>query len=138
MNNKKTIFISLISTVIIISAGTCGRAQGAGLVVDAFRSELEKRNLTEKVVLRVTGCHGYCQAEPIVIIQPNDIFYRNVRPEDVIEIIEETVLNGRLVERLLASAEGNGNKVIHPSEVPFYAHQQQYSNYSYAQTNKYR
>jgi len=110
--------------VIIISAGTCGRAQGAGLVVDAFRSELEKRNLTEKVVLRVTGCHGYCQAEPIVIIQPNDIFYRNVRPEDVAEIIEETVLNGRLVERLLASAEGNTNKVIHPSEVPFYAHQQ--------------
>lgn len=110
--------------VVIISAGTCGRAQGAQLVAEAFRSELEKRNLSDKIVVRVSGCHGYCQAEPIVIIKPDDIFYRNVRAEDVAEIIDETILNKRLIERLLASAEGNGNKVIHPSEVPFYTYQQ--------------
>lgn len=110
-------------TRVIIAGGTCGIASGAGEISSVFEEEIRKRKLEERVDIKLTGCHGFCAEEPIVVIYPGEIFYRQVKPGDVGEIIEETVLNGRIVERLLYTDPATNQKVTKESEVPFFKYQ---------------
>ncbi|MEM2868845.1 MAG: NADH-quinone oxidoreductase subunit NuoF [Thermoplasmata archaeon] len=103
--------------------GTGCCAHGSLKVADALREELRKRGLEERAELLLTGCHGFCERGPILVIRPMDIFYQRVRPEDVPEVVEETVLNGRVVERLLYTDPATGNKIVHEYEIPFYKNQ---------------
>jgi len=84
-------------TCISICAGTGCRASGAEAVIDAFLDEIERRELQVNVALRETGCPGFCERGPLVVILPKKIFYQRVKPEDVPEIISETVLQGNIV-----------------------------------------
>jgi NADH-quinone oxidoreductase subunit F len=68
---------------IVISSGTCGQASGSLPVVDAINEELEKRRLKETVGVEITGCHGFCELEPNIIIYPEEIFYGNLEPKDI-------------------------------------------------------
>ena len=110
-------------TCIIVSSGTCGIAKGSLAVVDALQEALKKNNLDKKVDFRVTGCHGFCQVEPIVIIHPENIFYQNVKPEDAEEIISETIVNKKIVERLLYIDPKTGKRIKHEKDIPFYKKQ---------------
>ncbi|MEM4728666.1 MAG: NADH-quinone oxidoreductase subunit NuoF [Thermoplasmata archaeon] len=103
--------------------GTGCCAHGSLKVADALREELRKRGLEERAELLLTGCHGFCERGPILVIRPMDIFYQRIRPEDVPEVVEETVLNGRVVERLLYTDPATGNKIVHEYEIPFYKNQ---------------
>ena len=76
--------------LIVISAGTCGQASGANDLIRVTKRELIYRGLAERVRLRITGCHGYCQAEPSVLIEPHRWFYPNVTPEQMAEIVGAT------------------------------------------------
>ncbi|MFH1726084.1 MAG: NADH-quinone oxidoreductase subunit NuoF [Elusimicrobiota bacterium] len=107
---------------VTISSGTCGRARGSDKVVEAFRSEIAKRKLADKVRLRVTGCHGFCQVEPTVVVDPAGILYQGVGVGDVPEILERTVLKGETIERLLYT---DTKKKTHAREadIPFYKKQ---------------
>jgi NADH-quinone oxidoreductase subunit F len=73
---------------VIIGGGTCGMARGAGKVAEAFKAEIAKRKLARKVQLRETGCHGFCQVEPLVVIEPEGIFYTGVAPEDQNKLVD--------------------------------------------------
>ena len=108
---------------ITVCSGTGCHAFGCQKVSKAFREEIERHNLQEKVDLKNTGCHGFCERGPLVVIRPQDIFYQRVSPDDASEIISETVLKGKVIDRLLY-ADGNGSKITHENEVPFYAHQE--------------
>jgi NADH-quinone oxidoreductase subunit F len=110
-------------TVLAVSAGTCGRARGALKVAAALNEEIDRRGLRGNVLVKLTGCHGFCQAEPNVIVRPGGIFYQNLGPEDAGEIIEETILHGRVVERLLHKDPATGERVVAEHEVPFYRKQ---------------
>jgi len=110
-------------TCISICAGTGCRAAGADAVVDAFIDEIERRELYVNVELKETGCHGFCERGPLVVIRPQKVFYQRVRPEDVPEIISETVLQGNIIERLLYADPVMGKKVTYESDVPFYKKQ---------------
>ena len=66
-----------------------------------LREELVKHNLGEQVEVRRTGCFGFCEQGPIVVVHPGEIFYTQVKPRDVKAIVEEHILGGRWVERLL-------------------------------------
>ena len=105
---------------IAITSGTSARAYGSERVVDAFRAELKKRRLTAKVDLRVTGGQGFDEREPLVIIHPKNILYQRVGPNDVEEIITETLLNDRIIDRLLYVHPQTGEKIVSKDEVPFY------------------
>jgi NADH-quinone oxidoreductase subunit F len=70
------------------------------------------------------GCHGLCERGPIVVIEPGDILYQRVEEPDVEEIFRETVLGGRVVERLLYEEPTTKLKARTPTEIPFYAVQQ--------------
>lgn len=107
---------------ITVSSGTCGRAYGSEGVAAAFKEELRKQNLEEKVDFRKTGCLGFCEKEPLVIIFPKRICYCNVKREDVPEIIVKTIKD-EVVERLLYTDPVTGERIVYEYEIPFYKYQ---------------
>jgi len=70
--------------------------------------------------VRVTGCHGFCEQGPIAVIEPGNIFYCHINPEDAHDIVTKTVKNGEIIERLLYTDPVSGEKVCKESEIPFY------------------
>jgi NADH-quinone oxidoreductase subunit F len=108
---------------VVIGGGTCGMARGAGKVAEAFKAEIARRKLARKVQLRETGCHGFCQVEPLVVIEPEGIFYTGVAPEDVGEILDETVEKKQIIERLVYEDDRTGQSFSLESDVPFYKKQ---------------
>ena len=107
-------------TRVTICGGTGCRASGAEKVIVAFREEIERQNLGIKAELKETGCHGFCERGPLVVISPKKIFYQRVKPEDVGEIISETVLNNKVIERLLYTDPLTNEQILTEDEVPFY------------------
>ena len=104
---------------VTICSGTGCRAYGSVNVYDAFVDEIAKQGLEDKINMRSTGCHGFCERGTIVVIFPEEICYLRVKPEDVPEIVSETLLNGKIINRLLYEDE-NGQKLTHESDIPFY------------------
>jgi len=110
-------------TCITICGGTGCHAHGYEKVVDAFRQEIERQNLAAEVDLRITGCHGFCERGPLVVIKPQNIFYQRVKVKDVPEIFSETVGKGNVIDRLLFADPKTGEKIVYEYEVPFYKKQ---------------
>ena len=108
---------------ITICNGTGCQAYGGKSVTVAFQNELIKQKLENKIDIRVTGCHGFCERGPLVIIKPKDIFYQRVRVKDVSEIITETIGQGKVIERMLFTDRATNQKITHESDVPFYKNQ---------------
>jgi len=110
-------------SVIIISSGTCGRARGSVEVAEALKKAVAEHGLETKVEVRITGCQNFCQVAPIVIIQPENIFYQNVEPIDAEEIITETVINKKTIDRLLYPDPNTGEGILHGENIPFFKKQ---------------
>ena len=108
---------------ITICSGTGCHAYGCERVVAAFKQEVKQQGLEAKVDVRATGCHGFCERGPLVVIRPGSIFYQRVSVEDVPEIISETVLKANIIDRLLYTDPDTGKKIIYEHEVPFYKKQ---------------
>jgi NADH-quinone oxidoreductase subunit F len=108
---------------ITICAGTGCQAYGCDKVTDAFKQEIKKKKLGRKVAIRTTGCHGFCERGPLVVIYPKKIFYQRVAVEDVSEVISETIIKGNLVERLLYVDPDTKEKIVYEDDVPFYKKQ---------------
>jgi NADH:ubiquinone oxidoreductase subunit F (NADH-binding)/(2Fe-2S) ferredoxin/NAD-dependent dihydropyrimidine dehydrogenase PreA subunit len=108
--------------MISVCGGSGCRASGALEVLAAFQEALAtlKKNgaSSAQVVLKETGCHGFCERGPLVVIRPGNIFYQRVRPEDVAEIIAKTVLGGEIVESLLY--KDGEVPVVREEDIPFY------------------
>jgi NADH-quinone oxidoreductase subunit F len=103
-----------------ICAGTGCQAYGVNRVIEAFGEELENRGMADQVDILATGCPGFCERGPLVTIKPQGVFYQRVQINDVPEIVEAMLANGRVVERLLYEDPKNGEKIIHEQDVPFY------------------
>lgn len=108
-----------------ICFGTGCLANGSQKVYEAFKKEALERGLCLQVDISVnsTGCHGFCEHGPLVSVEPGNIFYQKVRPEDVPEIVEETILKGNVVKHLLYRDPNTKKFAISDKDVPFYAHQ---------------
>ena len=109
---------------ISICAGAGCIASGADDVIDAFREEIEKQGLLAEVDTKGTGCPGFCERGPVVVIYPEEICYLEVTAEDVPEIISQTIKEKKVVDRLLYKDPVTGEHAIHESDIPFYKHQQ--------------
>jgi NADH-quinone oxidoreductase subunit F len=100
------------------------RAYGAAEVLAALREEITKKGLDEEVEIRETGCHGFCARAPVLAVDPYDVFYQQVAPEDAKEIVESTILKGQIVNRLLFQEPGKkGRLCVHPEDIAFYESQ---------------
>ena len=82
---------------ITLCSGSACHATGSEKVAGMVRAELEKQGLADQVDFRRTGCHGFCEKGPIVVIYPQGICYLKVKPEDFPEIISETIKGGRII-----------------------------------------
>ncbi len=109
--------------IITICGGTGCTAFGSTDVQKAFESELKKRGLADEITVKVTGCHGFCEKGPVVVILPSKVFYPSVQVEDVPGIIEKTVLNGEVIQDLLYVDPATDKKIVYDHDVPFYAKQ---------------
>ena len=115
--------MALVRAHILICTGTGCTASGAKDVLATFDEELKAKKLREEVSLVETGCHGFCEGGPLVIIYPEGTFYTRVKPEDVAEIVEEHILKGRIVSRLLFKEPLTAEKVPSYDEIAFYKKQ---------------
>ncbi len=109
---------------ISVCGGTGCHAQGCQEVARAFQQEIAKQGLEGAVDLRTTGCHGFCERGPLAVIHPEGIFYQRLQPRDVEEIVTQTVVNKRVVERLLFTIPKLKYGIVREQEIPFYQQQQ--------------
>ena len=109
---------------ISICAGAGCVASGADEVIDAFKKEIEKAGLTTTVDTKGTGCPGFCERGPVVVIYPAEICYLQVQAEDVPEIVEQTIKENKVIERLLYEDPATGEKAVKESDISFYKSQQ--------------
>ena len=111
---------------ITVCSGTGCHAYGCEKVSAAFKQEVKKQGLETKVDVRTTGCHGFCERGPLVVIRPEDIFYQRVEVDDVPEIVSQTIQNGEIIDRLLYTDPNTGEKIVHEHDVPFYKKQKRF------------
>ncbi|MDR2366548.1 MAG: NADH-quinone oxidoreductase subunit NuoF [Deltaproteobacteria bacterium] len=107
----------------MVCCGTGCTSSGSQPVIKAFREELEINGLGKTVEVFITGCHGFCEMGPLVVIYPQNVFYVLVKPEDVQEIVERTIKGGLPVERLLYRANQDAAPTVRYNEIDFYAKQ---------------
>ena len=102
------------------------RAYGAADVLEALQEEVIRKGLSDNLEIRTTGCHGFCARAPVLAIDPHDIFYQQLTPEDAKDIVGQTILSGKIVERLLYQVPGKQVRLcVHPQDIPFYRSQRQ-------------
>jgi len=107
---------------VFICTGTGCILSGADRVNAAFKEEFKKRKISEIDIVQ-TGCHGFCQQGPIIVIQPEGIFYPMVSAENVARIVEEHLLGGKIIDDLLYKDPSTGEKVPFYKDINFYKKQ---------------
>ena len=110
--------------VIAVCVGTGCRANGAIAVYEALRAEVQARGAGRRVEARATGCLGFCQGGPMLLLFPEGIVYQHVGVKDVPEIVERTALGSEIIERLLYVDPETDLQCRREEEIPFYRHQQ--------------
>jgi len=111
--------------LISLCAGSGCGAYGTAKVHQALIDELTKNNLQNEVVVKLTGCHGFCEKGPIMVIHPDGVFYPQVKEKHVAEIIEKTIKNGELVNSLVyKDPAAKKKKITLEKDIPFYKLQQ--------------
>ncbi len=110
---------------VLICFGTGCQANGAVAVADAFQEEIVKKGLKVgvNIGLKTTGCHGYCENGPLVVLRPKDVLYLKVKPKDVPEIVEKSLQNDTIVERLIYKDVNTKETIAAYHEIPFYKYQ---------------
>ncbi|MEI6808540.1 MAG: NAD(P)H-dependent oxidoreductase subunit E [bacterium] len=108
---------------ITVCGGTGCNAQGSIDLVVALRAAVSKHKLDDVTEVKVTGCHGFCEKGPIVVVRPENILYVSVKAADADELVENTIVKHAVVERLLHTDPATGRKIVHEEELPFYAKQ---------------
>jgi NADH-quinone oxidoreductase subunit F len=124
---------SAITRRVIVCAGTGCVANGSLKVFAALENEIAGRGLAVvvelghdcggDVLLSKSGCQGFCQAGPLVTVEPEGYLYVHVKPDDVADIVEQTLINNRPVDRLLYSDPTTGRSYAKTHEIPFYRRQ---------------
>jgi len=108
---------------VTVCIGTGCTALGARTVINALRDQIKKQNIEGKVQIKETGCLGFCELGPRMIIYPEEISYFRVKPEDVPEIVSKTVINKEVVERLLYADPVTGERARRLEDISFYKYQ---------------
>ena len=108
---------------VLICGGTGCKSAGSKEVQLAFSRAIEAKGLSDEVMVVETGCHGFCEHGPLVIVYPEGTFYCQVKAEDVEEIVDSHLFKGRIVERLLYHEPLTHESIPNYSEINFYKKQ---------------
>jgi NADH:ubiquinone oxidoreductase subunit F (NADH-binding)/(2Fe-2S) ferredoxin len=115
--------MSKYSMHLLVCGGTGCKASESDILVEKLKKELSKQGLEETVQVIMTGCFGFCEKGPIVKVMPDNTFYTQVKPEDAEDIVEEHVVKGRRVSRLLYKDPNSKGEVEDSSKMGFYKKQ---------------
>ena len=116
--------MDLFRSHVLICGGTGCSSSGSAELIRLFEENIAKAGLDKEVKVVRTGCFGLCEMGPIVIVYPEGAFYSRIRPENVEEIVNEHLLKGRIVRRLLcAEAVQDQSTIKSLDEVDFYKKQ---------------
>jgi NADH-quinone oxidoreductase subunit F len=110
--------------VVIRACNTGCRARKSAQLIERIEDEIRDVGAGDTVAVKRTGCHGFCEMGPVLVVEPENIFYCKVKAEDVQEIISETALKGNVLERLLWQDPDTGEQVRRERDLPFYRRQQ--------------
>ena len=108
---------------VTLCSGSGCFAYASEKVALAFEEEINKNGLATKVDLRRTGCHGFCEKGPLVVLYPEEICYVQVQPEHVPDIVSQTIIEKKVIDELLCADPFTAEKIIRESEIPFYKNQ---------------
>jgi NADH-quinone oxidoreductase subunit F len=106
-----------------VCAGSGCTASGAHDLLSALRKDLEKRGLQDAIDVKSTGCHGFCEKGPVMIVWPEGVFYNRVSARDAVAIVASATNGRKPVEKLLYQDPVTGQRVLRENDVPFYARQ---------------
>jgi NADH-quinone oxidoreductase subunit F len=107
---------------IVISAGTCGQASGANDLIRVAKREILNKKLSGKIRLRITGCHGFCEMEPSVLVEPTRTFYPKLSQKDMVKVVD-AVVKGEVAKDLLYKDPKTGKLAETQEDMPFYQKQ---------------
>ncbi|MBW2609875.1 MAG: 4Fe-4S binding protein [Deltaproteobacteria bacterium] len=110
--------------LISLCAGSGCGAYGTEKVYQALIDELARQGVRNDVDVKLTGCHGFCEKGPIMVIHPEGIFYSQLKEKHIPEIVEKTIINGELVDSLLFKDPSTKKKITKEEDIPFYQLQQ--------------
>ncbi|MBF0202378.1 MAG: NADH-quinone oxidoreductase subunit NuoF [Desulfamplus sp.] len=108
---------------LMLCGGTGCDATGSEKVRAALQSQIEKQGLSDEVSIIITGCNGFCAVGPVMVVQPEGIFYQKIQPEDAAEIVESHFLNGTPVERLFYKNPATRKYIPKMDDIPFFSSQ---------------
>lgn len=111
---------SQFERTVILCGGTGCRAYGSEAIKTAFQEELQKNNLDDKVRLVFSGCHGFCEQGPLVVIRPEGILYCGAEEKEIASIVSDTLVKGEIIESLLYEDPLTGERITYEKDVPFY------------------
>ena len=109
--------------VVRVCCTTACRAGGALEIVNNLEKELSDTGLQGKVEIKKTGCRGFCEKGPVLVIEPEEIFYNLVKPKDVAKIVDYTLTDGRPVKHLLYKDAETRKKITNEKDIPFFGKQ---------------
>lgn len=109
---------------LLLCGGTGCHASGSLAVKKALIAELDKQSLSEEIKIVETGCNGFCALGPIMVVYPEGVIYTLIKPEDIPELVEEHLVKGRLLQRLLYKEPITEKIIPTMQEVPFFALQE--------------
>jgi NADH-quinone oxidoreductase subunit F len=107
----------------LVCAGTGCVSSGSFKIKEALEKEIAKRRLQDEVQVIATGCNGFCERGPIVMVQPDGIFYQLLKVEDVPRLVEEHLLKGRPVKKLMYVPPAEDKPVPKMKDIEFFKHQ---------------
>ena len=110
-------------THLLVCAGTGCVAAGSFEIKAALEKEIKKRKLQDEVTVISTGCNGFCERGPIVVVQPEGIFYQRLQPEDIPFLVEEHFLKGRPVKKLMYVPPREEKPIPKMMDIGFFKHQ---------------
>lgn len=108
---------------ISVCGGTGCRALDGQNIVSGFKEEIRKQSLQDKIDIRVTGCPGFCEKGPLLIIYPEEICYLEVTTGDISDIVSQTLVKKKVIDHLVYTDPVTGEKSVHLHEIPFFRNQ---------------
>lgn len=115
--------MQLVRAHVLVCGGENCSKSGSEQVKEAFAKELKKQKLDQEIKLGDTDCHDFCEMGPLVIVYPEGTFYVRVTPEDVPDIVEEHLINGKVVDRLLYKEPVKEDQLPKYKDLNFYKKQ---------------
>ena len=109
---------------VLVCGGTGCTSSNSAAIIEALETQIAEKGLSEEIKVIRTGCFGLCALGPIMIVYPEGSFYSQVKVEDIPEIVEEHLLKGRIVTRLLYDETVTADEIKSLNDTKFYAKQE--------------